>query len=549
MKSIRALLNGETIRESLLSFLLLVIMFAPALTIDAPTQDQLRAFQYGLNVKADWELCRAGTRDFYLQTGRPLVPLTECVEHVYSWKIKHLTYARWVSVFVMSLFLLLLLQTFNGLTRHFEWSLLNALVVVGIPGLQVFILQGGPAVVLLLGLPLVWLGMNSFLRVLQTQVGGPLARVKSFWRPTLFLFPVFFIYPALVFIGYWQLAFRGLYSSGEREFKAVIRQAAWYTGYICALGLSYFVISKAVIEVVYEPWRLIPLGDNYSLSPDPIGAIGKIPRIFHVWWNHAFFLWDQTHELPLHLLSIAALVGAFWLMAGEFRERKSFLLAKKAAFAFVMIVFAQAIWLVSRNALEPSRYFIHVFAIHSVLVLWVIWLMLQKTDEKWRLWWSRVFLLLVIFTVERSVSREMANTLVETSVVRSGLYSHYQARGIDAFKHIHLVKPEPDESYVGTGCMNNESLCSPLSQNSEHSGQLIRALLREFLAPAEIQTYKVVNCRERLNCIRTNLGRPNTIVTSTALKEKTGYVDSATVVLDMNKLVSKGHVGQKYKMP
>lgn len=548
------LFNFNLWLESAKFYLLILVVFAPALYLHAPTQDQMRAFRYGLNVKAGWELCRANTRDFYMQTGRPLVPLMECAEHFTSWNLADLTVWRWVSLVLICMFFVAVFRCFRSWTDDVEFSLLNAFAVIGIPGLQIFILQGGPALVLLFGLYLTWLGVRSFVsagnNIDWKFVGNNPRRVfRTLVLPTLIYAPVFLIYPVLAFMGFWYFAFLALYSRTVIEFRRVVDQTAKFTCYLALLSLFYMLSTKIAIKLMYSPDRMIPLGENYSLTPNILHATRKLSRLVVQWWENGFFLFDSTHEIPIHFFVMALLLSGIWFLSRDYAKRQGPLFIYKLTFCIVATLLAQSIWLISSNALEPSRYFIHIFAIFTAFVLWVFWQFLLRLTIERRKTILQIALLFTVVVMARSVTMELVNSMVETSVVRTILYDRYKQNGMNAFSHVHFIKPDVNESYVGNGCLSSESLCTPLSQHPEHSGQMVTALLREFISPEELKTYQLKSCQEDLECVQKNRGEPRTIVVSIAKKERQDYASVQSLVIDMNNLVDRGGYAKKFWMP
>lgn len=249
------LLNNSASYSNGVLFLAVFLLFAayyPTLFYDYVTQDQLRSFRYTSynNHFLDRFLeCKDLIVDFYIQTGRPLVWMSECIEHSFVDSIKDFKFLRLGSFFIV-------VVTFFSLLKALELAVNNTLkaAVIAVlfllnPGYSFMYLQGLAALMVLISIVL---SSISFINLMF------FFRHPSIYYKYLYLVisGIFFltscmIYPAWAFIAVTLIVIY-LFSNEEYAFKKKLINTAYMLTFLVLISIIYYFLTKKYYFIPYE---------------------------------------------------------------------------------------------------------------------------------------------------------------------------------------------------------------------------------------------------------------------------------------------------------
>lgn len=292
-----------------ISLLLLLVAYLPTLQSDYVTQDQWRAFRYSTQAQTAYDRAKACTKmlpQFYVLTGRPLVWITECVEHAAVTKISDFRRLRPIILLIVFITALYLGNILAPLVGGNAIGTLAATAFLVAPAYSFMYFQSMPAAMVLIS---VILAASSF-NFLRTALCQSDTNRRSKFRLFVTSFFIFIlsclIYPAWAFLvisltwlafGFdtktpWALRTKHLFVTLLFYFLAVI---------------FYYLLVKITVAILlartgYVP-HLGPYEVELQLDPDIIWKrISEAARYFY--------------EMPP--LNFAAPKGLFPLVLGLF---------------------------------------------------------------------------------------------------------------------------------------------------------------------------------------------------------------------------------------
>lgn len=144
----------NTLHKFIIGFSLVLLVFAylPTLQLNYATQDQWRAFRYSTietSSKHRAIACTRMTSSFYTLTGRPLVWISECIEHAVVNKITDFSYFRPLLLVVVLITALYLAYVLSYLLGNYALGFAAATICLTAPGYSFMYLQGTPALMVL----------------------------------------------------------------------------------------------------------------------------------------------------------------------------------------------------------------------------------------------------------------------------------------------------------------------------------------------------------------------------------------------------------------
>ncbi len=356
-----------------LSLLLVVVAYLPTLQFDYVTQDQWRAFRYSLAALSFTERvqqCTALVHDFYIQTGRPLVWLTECLEHGFVEQIADFRLLRPVSLIVVCGTLIYLGFVLLKLTGNLVGSLVIAGVFVLSPGYSFMYLQGWLALMVLIS---VILAAASFDNLHHGSIGWPL-RYASLVRPALWFFLGCLIYPAWAFVAI-VLALIGLLSNVERGNYSFLESL---TRLVCALAF-YGLLSLCYYGFV----KLCQMvSADHDFGRYAVAAQTSLVTIADRLWRVVCYLcrmnilgFEVPRGLSLVLMAVVSVLLSYKTTAPNSCHRAAQVIGKAVTLFLVIVgclLVSMIPWVLSSMDSLSTRHAVPVYLFLGFVVVWLV---------------------------------------------------------------------------------------------------------------------------------------------------------------------------------
>jgi len=167
----------------IISIAFVVFAYLPTLQFDYVTTDQWRVFRYSQEPLAPIEkakVCTETAWKFYLMTGRPLVWLTECLEHTVVSSISDFFLLRPFVLSVVLLTVLCLGLVLSPLVGGLPAGIVVASAFLMTPGYSFMYVQGATAMMALLSV--VFPPHYFFIRNIPPCEAGTKWKCLTFWR-------------------------------------------------------------------------------------------------------------------------------------------------------------------------------------------------------------------------------------------------------------------------------------------------------------------------------------------------------------------------------
>src|SRR5262249_30608712 len=139
--------------------------YLPTLYSDYATQDQWRAFRYSTAAQTAvyrGNACAEMIFPFYVQTGRPLVWPSECIEHAFAARISDFVFLRPIALLLVLATVVVLGRVLAPALGGLALGVVAATALVTSPSYSFMYLQGLPAAMVLLCVILAALSFGYF---------------------------------------------------------------------------------------------------------------------------------------------------------------------------------------------------------------------------------------------------------------------------------------------------------------------------------------------------------------------------------------------------
>lgn len=254
---------------------LVLILFAylPTLQFDYATQDQWRAFRYapfGGTALSRATSCLNMLPTFYIQTGRPLVWMGECVEHAAVYRISDFAYLRPFVLLVVLVTVIELGRTLAPWLGGLALGVAAAAAFVVSPGYSFMYLQSMPALMVLIAL---LLAARSYRLCSERQQGGK-------WHIAMaggIFFVACLIYPAYAFCVV-TLALVEFGFDTSRNLPTRLKRLGITLAIYACCTLLYFLFVKASIAMLSAIEGPLPALGPYDVTPhlDPGTVLRRV---------------------------------------------------------------------------------------------------------------------------------------------------------------------------------------------------------------------------------------------------------------------------------
>lgn len=499
------------------ALLLIIFAYAPTLQFDYVTQDQWRAFRYGLD--ADTALSRAKQcwhmiPTFYTQTGRPLAWLGECVEHGVVATIADFKFLRPFMLGVVLATVLYVGRVLTPMLGGLAYGVIAASLLVLAPGYSFMYFQAFPALPVLLS---VMLAATSFTMLPRT----PSYTVRPLIMPLLSFLAACCIYPAYAFSA---LVF--ILLDFAKKDDAVLKDrtllALWRVGFYAAAAVVYYLFVKIMVLALQLYLGSLPDLQNYEVSaqltPSFLFLKLKIAAIYF------FHMSPLNGDWPSGITVFLA-IGFSLIAAHEAIRRVPNVtgLKKIGIYSlFIVAVIATALaalgpWLLSKMDYLSTRHVLGWYFLFSVMAVWIAkWLVERFSKIR-----NYVPLIVLIITLlpcaiiqYRLSGLEIKTTNLEIDIFRERLHEWVQKRGWENNRYLLVLAPkitraEEIEAEVNTRPWGNDNAVLATATNPVSIPWMVTAVLREEMSKMD---FHLVDCADDTGCAGAAIQEPKTVV-------------------------------------
>jgi len=291
--------ESDAVSKSVLAIALLSVLFVflPTLQFDYVAGDQWRAFRYSTDSGANLERlahCLAITPERFVQTGRPLVWVTECIEHSLVNTIRDYWVLRFFSLGVVVFTVLYLGCFFSKFLSGIVPGVVASSMFVMMPGYVFMLYEGLTSLMVLIS---IILSVRSFEIIAASS--SPFSKCNSIlWAATFFLLSCL-IYPSFAFVTIPLIFFRYLH---DRTIK--FNNRCWRLWgalvFYFFISIIYFFLVKLLTAIMRGAVEIPELDTDhqFEIEIDPIVLAYRAQYAIEYFWE-IMPLW--TSDIFWHL--------------------------------------------------------------------------------------------------------------------------------------------------------------------------------------------------------------------------------------------------------
>lgn len=511
----------DVVSKAVIIGTLLFVLFAylPTLQSDYVTQDQWRAFRYstdGEPAMVRGKICGVTVWKFYVQTGRPFIWFSECIEHAAVSQISDFKYVR---PFVLAIVLLstlyvgvVLAPSLGGLAIGV--SAAGAFMFA--PGYSFMYAQGMTAGMVLLSVPLAAASFQ-YLRIIDEEVGFR-RKVRSLLVGCTLFISACLIYPTFAFVVV-PLALIEFGFHGSRPLPVRLRVLfSKLVFYVIASVFYYAIIKLSVFFMEVWGGKLQSLGIyDVTVQKTPSVIVERILECLRYFHAMPLLNFEAPAGLAVVLIAIASAVAGF---AGYSHDKRIRAIVWTAgAFFTNMIVLLASIspWLVSNMNSLATRHLLPWYLFFCASIVGVLYIALSRLLKMKPTWIPVALLLGVLLPVavaqHRLSSLEVMVSSLEIQTMRDRISDWVEAKGWTNNRYVLVILPtRPRPTVVETLYPNlgagdiNAALAS--SQNTVSIPWMLNALLRERHDRPKL---RLIDCSSDHVCANAAAQDPNVI--------------------------------------
>jgi hypothetical protein len=503
-----------------ISLLLVLFAYLPTLQFDYVTEDQWRAFRYSTKEQTPYDRAKSCVKlipQFYVLTGRPLVWITECVEHATVAKISDFIYLRPIVLSIVLVTAIYLGAVLAPIVGGLTMGVMAASTLLMAPAYSFMYLQSMPAAMVLISIILAAASF-SLLRVrLDQGVTAQGFKIIKLWAPLFLFVSSCLIYPSWAFlvIPLTWIAFGFDYNNSW--LRRIKRLSSVLLFYFFA-AVFYYIIVKITVFIVLKLTGYIP-----NLGPYEV-AIQLSPSII---WERTLEAAKYFYEMPPSNFDapqglLVVVLGLFSANIGwDAYKNKSMHLLVAIAFSVSIFIIGCIVllasispWLFSRMDVLATRHLIPwylFFCAASVgLILSAAKILPQKLCRL-----APVFTLIVcvapIAAVQNKLSfLEVAVSGIEIESMRLRLGEWLDNKGYLNKRYLLVVSPVKErpafvEELFGGAKNAGENAVLSSSKNPVSIPWMVNALLRERADHPVGKSIEIVDCAFDQGCVNGTL--------------------------------------------
>ena len=506
---------------------LVVAAYLPTLLFDYVPHDQWRAFRYstlGLTAYDRMAACIAMLPKFYVATGRPLVWMSECVEHALVSKISDFSFFRPLVLCAVLVTIVYLGRILAPMIGGFAMGVLAAACLVMAPGYSFMFLQGMPALTVLISLVLATASFGSLRSRLEEQSCLRGMRAGRLVVPFLLFVSSCLIYPIWGFLVI-ALAWLAFGLNGEKSWSARVRKLVVTLSFYFVSAIVYLALVKVSARILNyvteEEPDLGPYAVALQLSPDILSG-----RVL----TAAKYL----YEMPP--LNFVAPPGVMVVVLGAFSAILPWRAYRNGQFGFIRAVAASVLsfilggilllasispWLFSQMENLSTRHLISWYLFFCVALAGLLHVGVNALPPGSRRFAPAFALVVCMLPVALAQNRlsimEVAVSETEIAYLRLKVGQWIDHKGYLDRRYVVFVRPASDrpmyvEKLLAGARSAGENAVLSSSQSPAAIPWMFNALLRERSDHPVGKTTNVVVCGFDQFCASRSLARGSDIV-------------------------------------
>lgn len=555
LKELRRLWSEEdTLAKFLLVSVLLLVVFAylPTLQFDYVTQDQWRAFRYQSDVDSPLERlqeCLSMLPVYYARTGRPLVWITECLEHLFVENISDFKYLRPFVLIVVIFTVVYLSLVIKKMCNDWVSAAIIAAIFTTAPAYSFMYLQSWPALMVLISIPLAAASYKMFIDKVLSEYCSCKYLTLSFG----FFLVACLIYPTFAFV-VLPMALIQFICEDEICFKNRVKKIFATLVFYALTTAAYYLLVKLFSQMLelYQP-NLPSLGPyEVSAQISPAIILNRVIEVVTYFYRMPPANFTAFHGATLAIMIATSITaGIKFSLIRHKHFYTSLVCYSFATFLVCALVLSASIspWVFSKMNVLANRHLLPLYLFISFAFVWVVrgFLLYVKVDTcKIRLL-SVLLILLPIAVLQNSNSiLEVVSTRTEIEMLRAKL-KDWDGEGQLNKKFLLVIRPEIPrplgvEKLLDDGGYGNDNAVLASSKNPVSIPWMVSAVLKE---KQQDRKYNIVDCGlDTVSCVSNALVNENNIVVAYA--GGVGAPDSNTIsyvvkpyVVDFSELTSK----------
>lgn len=537
-----------------ISLLLVLFAYLPTLQFDYVTQDQWRAFRYSTLAQTPYDRAKACGKmipEFYVLTGRPLVWITECVEHAAVAKIADFIYLRPFVLLIVLATAIYLGTVLAPIVGGLAMGVLAASAFLMAPGYSFMYLQGMPAAMVLISIILAAASFNLISRWLDQGVTAQSFKIKQLSTPFFLFVSSCLIYPAWAFLA---VALTWVSFGFDKENSSVTkikRLCMALLFYFFAAVLYYFFV-KITVTILLKLTGHTPHLGSYEVAMQLSPSIISDRAMAAVKYFYA--MPPLNFDSPPGLLVAALGLFSANIGWGAYRNKKMNLLSTIAFVVFVFIVGSIVLlasispWLFSRMDALETKHLISWYLFFCAASVGLIHVAVNVLPQKLRRF-APIFAL-VIFVVPIAMAQNKLSFLetvvsgLEIQSMRLRLGQWLDSKGYINHRYLLVVLPLLERpafvEQLLRGAKNvGENAVLSSSKNPVSIPWMINALLRERADQPVGKTIEIVDCAFDQSCVNSTLVGSNKVVLGITYGDAPVKSSENPFVINMSLLTSK----------
>lgn len=499
-----------------ISLLLVLFAYLPTLQFDYVTQDQWRAFRYSTLEQTPYDRANACVETnwkFYVKIGRPLVWMTECVEHAAVAKISDFIYLRPIALSIVLATALYLGSVLAPIVGGLAMGVLAASAFLMAPGYSFMYLLGMPVEMVLMSIILAAASFRLLREMLDQAAPTRDFTIRKSWAPLVLFVSSCLIYPAWAFLVV-PLALAAFGFDDKNSWPTRIKRIVLTLLFYLSAAVFYYIFVKITVLILLKLTGYGPDSGTYEvavqLSPSVIWQ--RILEAAKYFYAMPLLNFNAPPGLPVVVLGLFSASTAW----RAYKNKNMNLLLAIAFSGFIFMVGCVILlasispWLFSRMDNLQTRILIPWYLFFVATSVGLIFSVVKIHSSNIRSL-APVFILMFFVVPVAAVQNklsflEVAVSGIEIQSMRSRLGEWLDEKGYLNQRYLLIVPPEIDRPAFAekllSGSKNaGENAVLASSKNPVSIPWMVNALLREREDHPVGKSIEIVDCGFDQGCV------------------------------------------------
>jgi len=540
-----------------ISLLLVSYAYLPTLRVDYVAQDQWRAFRHSTQAQTLYDrgkACLKMNYQFYVQTGRPLVWMTECVEHAAVAKISDFIYLRSIALSIVLVTAIYLGAVLAPIVGGLAMGVLAASAFLMAPGYSFMYLQSMPAAMVLISIILAAASFNVLRECLDKEFTSRNFKIRKLWVPLFLFVSSCLIYPAWAFVVI-TLTWTAFGFDNRYSWLLRIKRLCFALLFYFFAAVFYYLLVKLVVLIFFK---------LTGTSPYPLGAYEFAMQLSpNIIWERSIIAAKIFYEnLPLNFDApqglLVLVLGLFSLKIGwDVYKNKDTHLLSAISFSVLIFIIGYGIviasispWLFSKMGILSfgSRHLIPWYLFFCAVSVGLISSAAKNLPQRLQIL-VPIFVLIIclgpIAAVQNKLSfLETAVSGFEIESMRSRLGEWLDKKGYINNRYLLVVcpvkiRPAFAEELLGAAKNAADNAVLSSSQNPVSIPWMVNALLRERTDHPGVRSIEVVDCGLDIACVSDTLANSANVAVGITYGDVPIKSTENPFIINMSSLTSK----------